>query len=104
MDACRSRANANYRLPRASLGRIEGGDGVVDGGDGADVRPQSSVPHPLDDLAQLRYRRDKRVPFLERIEAMVRLSDCDVQTAINEAMAGLKYNAAARLLFARRLT
>src|SRR6266480_1938796 len=48
-----SRANANDRLPRASLGRVEGGDGIVEGRDGADVRPQSSVPHPLDDLAQL---------------------------------------------------
>ena len=48
-----SRANANHRLPGASLGRVEGGDGIVEGRDGADVRPQSSVPHPLDDLAQL---------------------------------------------------
>src|ERR1700741_4335819 len=46
-----SRANANDRLSRASLGRVEGGDGIVEGRDGADVRPQSSVPHPLDDLA-----------------------------------------------------
>src|ERR1041384_7983522 len=49
-----SRANANDRLSRASLGRVEGGDGIVEDRDGADVRPQSSVPHPLDDLAQLR--------------------------------------------------
>src|SRR5690349_19709420 len=48
-----SRANANDRLPRASLGRVEGGDGIVEGRDGADIRPQPSVPHPLDDLAQL---------------------------------------------------
>src|SRR5262245_28791090 len=48
-----SRANANDRLPRVSLGRVEGGDGIVEDRDGADVRPQSSVPHPLDDLAQL---------------------------------------------------
>src|SRR5438309_4917127 len=48
-----SRANANDRLPRASLGWVEGGDGTVEGRDGADVRPQSSVPHSLDDLAQL---------------------------------------------------
>src|SRR5262249_27056877 len=48
-----SRANAYDRLPRAPLGRVEGGDGIVEGRDGADVRPQSSVPHPLDDLAQL---------------------------------------------------
>src|SRR5205823_14186825 len=48
-----SRANANDRLPWASLGWVEGGDGTVEGRDGADVRPQSSVPHSLDDLAQL---------------------------------------------------
>src|SRR5438105_15680167 len=48
-----SRANANDRLPRASLGWVEGGDGTVEGRDGADVRPQSSVPHPLDNLTQL---------------------------------------------------
>jgi hypothetical protein len=39
---------------------------------------------------------DKRVLFLERIEAVVRLRHCDVQTAINKAMAGLKHNAAAQ--------
>src|SRR3954470_18536511 len=48
-----SRTNADDRLPRASLGRVEGGDGFVEGRDVADVRPQSSVPHPLDDLSQL---------------------------------------------------
>ena len=48
-----SRTNANDRLPRAPLGRVEGGDGIVEGRDGPDVRPQSSVPHPLDDLTQL---------------------------------------------------
>src|SRR5437867_10643400 len=40
-------------FPGASLGWVEGGDGTVEGRDGADVRPQSSVPHSLDDLAQL---------------------------------------------------
>jgi hypothetical protein len=40
-------------FPRASLGRVEGGDGIVEGRNGADVRPQSSVPHSLDDLTQL---------------------------------------------------
>ena len=34
-----SRANANDRLPRASLGLVEGGDGIVEGRDGADIRP-----------------------------------------------------------------
>jgi hypothetical protein len=47
---------------------------------------------------------DKRVLFLERIEAVVRLRHCDVQTAINEAKAGLKHNEAAQWLFACRLT
>ena len=46
-------ARADDRLPVASLGRVEGGDSVVEGRDDADVRPQSSVPHPLDDLTQL---------------------------------------------------
>src|SRR5256884_5712077 len=45
--------NADDRLPRAPLGRVEGGDGIVEGRDGPDVRPQSSVPYPLDDLTQL---------------------------------------------------
>jgi hypothetical protein len=48
-----SRTNADDRLPLASLGRVEGGDGFIEGRDVADVRPQSSVPHPLDDLSQL---------------------------------------------------
>src|SRR5438874_6593632 len=45
--------NADDRLPVASLGRVEGGDGIVEGRDVADVRPQPSVPHPLHDLTQL---------------------------------------------------
>src|SRR5215831_16559558 len=53
MGACRSRTNADDCLPVASLGRVERGDSVVEGRDDADVRPQSSVPHPLDDLTQL---------------------------------------------------
>src|SRR6188472_2897705 len=52
MGACRSRMNADDRLPLASLGRVQGGDGIVEGRDVADVRPQSSVTHPLDDLTQ----------------------------------------------------
>src|SRR3954447_16742167 len=51
--ACRLWTNADDRLSRASLLRIEGGDSFVEGRDGADVRPQSSVPHPLDDVTQL---------------------------------------------------
>src|SRR5215831_17750234 len=53
MDACRLRTNADDRLPLDPLGRVEGGDGIVEGRRVADVRPQSSVPHPLDDLTQL---------------------------------------------------
>src|SRR5438477_3611831 len=48
-----SRANTNDRLPRASFGWVEGRDGIVEGRDVADVRPQSSVPHPLDNLTEL---------------------------------------------------
>src|SRR3954465_3545436 len=48
-----SRTNADDRLPADPLGRVEGGDGLVEGRDVADVRPQSSVPHPLDELTQL---------------------------------------------------
>src|SRR5260221_14238291 len=51
--ACRSRTNADDCLPPASLGRVQGGDGVVEGRDVADVRPQPSIAHPLDDLTQL---------------------------------------------------
>src|SRR5258705_11397578 len=47
------RANADDRLSLDPLGRIEGGNGLVEGGYVADVRPQSSVTHPLDDLTQL---------------------------------------------------
>jgi hypothetical protein len=53
MGACRSRTNADDRLPADPLGRIESSDGIVEGRDVADVRPQSSVPHPPDDLTQL---------------------------------------------------
>src|SRR4030095_16547403 len=53
MGACRSRTNADDRLPADPLCRIESGDGIVEGRDVADVRPQSSVTHPLDDLNQL---------------------------------------------------
>ena len=51
--ACRSRTNENDRLPLASLGRVEGSDGIVEDRDVADVCPQPSVPHPLYDLTQL---------------------------------------------------
>src|SRR5262249_28814016 len=48
-----SRTNADDRLPPDPLGRVEGGDGMVEGCDIADVCPQSSVPRPVDDLTQL---------------------------------------------------
>src|SRR5215510_729988 len=48
-----SRMNADDRLSLASLGRVEGGDGIVEARDVADVGPQSSVSHPLHDLTQL---------------------------------------------------
>src|SRR5262249_37747456 len=48
-----SRMDADGRLSRAPLSRVEGGNGVVDGCDGTNVRPQSSIPHALDDLTQL---------------------------------------------------
>src|SRR5947208_1674563 len=41
------------RLAPDPLCRVEGGDGVVESCDLADVRPQSSIPHPLDELTQL---------------------------------------------------
>src|ERR1700741_3598110 len=53
MGGCRSRTNADDRLPADPLGRVEGGDGVVEGRDVGDVRPQPSVPHPPDDRTQL---------------------------------------------------
>src|SRR5262245_52804993 len=53
MGVCRSRTNADDLLPHASLGPVESGDGVVEERDIVDVRPQSSVPHPPDDLTQL---------------------------------------------------
>src|SRR5216117_80183 len=42
--------NADDRLPLDPLGRVESGNGVVEGRDGADVRPQPTIPDPLDDL------------------------------------------------------
>jgi len=48
------RTNADDRLSRSSLSRIEGGDSIVESGDGTNVCAQTAVPHPLDNLAQLR--------------------------------------------------
>src|SRR3954451_16022966 len=48
-----SRPDADDRLPADPLGRIEARDGIVEGRDVPDVRPQPPVAHPLDDLTQL---------------------------------------------------
>src|ERR1044072_6629614 len=53
MGAWRSRTDADDRLAADPLGRIEVRDGIVQGRDVPDVRPQPSVPHPPDDLTQL---------------------------------------------------
>ena len=53
MGVCRSRTNADDRLSLAPLGRVEGGDGIVEGSHVADVCPQPTIPDPLDDLTQL---------------------------------------------------
>src|SRR5215468_8541916 len=45
--------NADDRLPLASLGPVEGGDGIVEGSHFADVCPQPTIPDPLDELTQL---------------------------------------------------
>src|SRR5882757_1359263 len=71
-----SRTNADDRLPRAPLGRVEGGDGIVESRDGADIRPQSSVPHPLDDLSQLgTIRLDNEVDRPAVVGSHLRRSD-----------------------------
>src|SRR5919106_6523899 len=49
----RSRTNADDRLPVDPFGRVEGGDGVVEGRDVADVRPHPPVTRPPDNFAQL---------------------------------------------------
>jgi hypothetical protein len=46
----RSSENADDRLSRAPLSRIERRNGVVQARDLADIRPQSSVPNALNDL------------------------------------------------------
>src|SRR5690349_2038670 len=48
-----SRTNANDRLPFSSLRAVEGGDGIAERRDGADIRPQPSVSHTVDDLSEL---------------------------------------------------
>src|SRR5262245_57122878 len=45
--------NADDRLALDPLGRVEGGDGVIEGRDVADVRPHSPVTRPPDKLTPL---------------------------------------------------
>src|SRR5882762_8783391 len=45
--------NADDRLSLGALGRVEGGDGIVEGSHVADVCPQPTIPDPLDELTQL---------------------------------------------------
>src|SRR3954447_5366491 len=45
--------NADDRLPLGSLGRVEGGNGIIEDRDVTDVRPQPSVTHSPDDFNQL---------------------------------------------------
>src|SRR5262249_31933960 len=45
--------NADDRLSLDPLGRVEGGDGIVEGSHVADVCPQPTIPDPVDDLTQL---------------------------------------------------
>jgi hypothetical protein len=53
MSFTSSLTHADDRLPLASLGRFEGGNGTVEGRDVADVRTQPPVTHPPHDLTQL---------------------------------------------------
>src|SRR5690349_12692605 len=45
--------NADDRLSLDPLGRVEGGNRIVEGSHFADVCPQPTIPDPLDELAQL---------------------------------------------------
>src|SRR5262249_27749601 len=45
--------NADDRLSLDPLGRVEGGDGIVEGSHVTDVCLQPTIPGPLDDLTQL---------------------------------------------------
>src|SRR5215475_1995319 len=45
--------NADDRLSFASLGRVEGGNRIVEGSHVADVCPQPTNPDPLDEITQL---------------------------------------------------
>src|SRR5579872_2220165 len=45
--------NTDDRLSLAWLGRVEGGNRIVEGSHVADTCPQPTNPHPLDELTQL---------------------------------------------------
>ena len=45
--------NADDRLSLDPFGRVEGGDGIVEGSHFADVCPQPTNPDPLDEITQL---------------------------------------------------
>src|SRR5438045_9605271 len=45
--------NADDRLSLDPLGRVEGGNRIVEGSHVADLCPQPTNPHPVDDLTQL---------------------------------------------------
>src|SRR5213078_5213810 len=45
--------NADDRLSLDPLGRVEGGNRIVEGSHVADVGPQPTIPEPLDELTQL---------------------------------------------------
>src|SRR4051812_8874367 len=45
--------NADHRLSLDPLGRVEGGNRIVEGSHFADVCPQPTMPDPLDELTQL---------------------------------------------------
>src|SRR5262249_59758841 len=45
--------NADDRLSLDPLGRVEGGNRIVEGSHVADICPQPTIPDPLDELTQL---------------------------------------------------
>jgi len=60
MGVRRSGTNADDRLFPCVARSGLGGDGTVEGRDAADVRPQSSIAHPLDDRSQVGHDRTRR--------------------------------------------
>ena len=57
--------NADDRVPVDPLGRVEGGNRIVEGSHVADVRPQPTIPDPLDELDE-RYRIARDHPVQRR--------------------------------------